>query len=792
MARGTIIGDDIDGGLLLDRTGPSVGIAISTDDLEATMESAAELGGRLAAALAGTVRSKRREPASASVPDLLTKVRGIFGNRLACVGREIRVSRNVEAERNETLLLRQVHALKNAALDACNGEKWCLVVSSDGESLVVCSVPLPSAEEGGAYGCDFLVFDPAPRPAMKLYGSSIVKFTTVRKEKWRRWSEEDYGLPGKIMANGEVIAVSSPKGREDPPPAGGQEGTARVEAVEHVSGRTDPDEALNSDNPLHRALLRSIEGEELAEYSKRAYSIYRAHGVIQDGAKLDDYPESETTANGFPMPAKQQRFLPATSPPASPASIVHDASRSETIPTVDEDHHGGARKECDHGLHRRRNGEHGDGNEVCTGGEGVGGPGKAPDDEEFVWFGQPDTPSGCQPEQAVKAWGFRPALPENPAKTVQSERLAPDATPPEVVVAVGEVHPVESLVPVPPPEFAHRVAATADNPWRRVVSRQELASPPPAKQEPTPPPIRFNVESNAFGDDLERPGGRMNLEQEKARRQERYEGLRARKMAEAEERRRGQKQRQAATREEQRRKTAAAAAAAAVTDKAQHGQDTIQDPMRQNIVQHGVPFADGPSSVRDHRDTPPTSSSAVRPRSSSLATNDDGCTRQGTGVGSLGGSNGSGKGRPRLSAPGACSVASPPVRGFSRRSNRKLVRNAISFLCLAGGHLEKKKARVLEALDSHPASNFVVLLAHTKLLSFKGLYACSGEEDGTADRVFGLGPPHVDATMVSGFYKYNSAAREFREVHSKSLGKTTDAVSMEPTRLKRPKIMVNQ
>lgn len=54
-----------------------------------------------------------------------------------------------------------------------------------------------------------------------------------------------------------------------------------------------------------------------------------------------------------------------------------------------------------------------------------------------------------------------------------------------------------------------------------------------------------------------------------------------------------------------------------------------------------------------------------------------------------------------------------------------------------------------KALDSHPASNFVVLLAHTKLLAFKGLYACNAGEDGTADRVFGLGPPQVDATMVS-------------------------------------------
>lgn len=43
----------------------------------------------------------------------------------------------------------------------------------------------------------------------------------------------------------------------------------------------------------------------------------------------------------------------------------------------------------------------------------------------------------------------------------------------------------------------------------------------------------------------------------------------------------------------------------------------------------------------------------------------------------------------------------------------------------------------------------MVLLTHTKLLAFKGLYACSAEEDHTAERVFGLGPPQVDAAMVS-------------------------------------------
>lgn len=154
------------------------GIAVSAEELDSIMQGAAELGGRLAGALAGKTRSKKRP--LATVSNLLGKFRGIFGYRLHCVGREIRVPRDVNAEKEETLLLRQIHALKNAALEACDGDKWCIVVSSGDESLAVCTVPLPLVEEGAAPSCDFLVFDPWPRPAMKLRGSYVVRFTTVR------------------------------------------------------------------------------------------------------------------------------------------------------------------------------------------------------------------------------------------------------------------------------------------------------------------------------------------------------------------------------------------------------------------------------------------------------------------------------------------------------------------------------------------------------------------------------------------------------------------------------------
>lgn len=157
----------------------STRIAISADDLDSVVQRAAELGGRLAAALAARRRPKARNPAAAPISVLLAKVRGIFGNRMTCVGGEIHVLRDEKAERDESFLLHQIHALKNAVLDASNNEKWCFVVTSGGESLVICVMPLVLVE-GTAAGCDFLVFNPRSRPEMKLPGSYVVKFTTVR------------------------------------------------------------------------------------------------------------------------------------------------------------------------------------------------------------------------------------------------------------------------------------------------------------------------------------------------------------------------------------------------------------------------------------------------------------------------------------------------------------------------------------------------------------------------------------------------------------------------------------
>lgn len=162
--------------------------------------------------------------------------------------------------------------------------------------------------------------------------------------------------------------------------------------------------------------------------------------------------------------------------------------------------------------------------------------------------------SRTHPEADVKAWGFEPAIVHHRAsehttstttavKAVQPEVPVPDVAPSEegeITVGGSKMSPGNNLASAESSKLKHAPdeGAAAENPWGRVVSRRsqaELEGRVPTKVEPTPPPISFDVEASEFRD---RSGwlddGGMNQEQEKARRQARYEALRARKMAEAE------------------------------------------------------------------------------------------------------------------------------------------------------------------------------------------------------------------------------------------------------------------
>lgn len=76
---------------------------------------------------------------------------------------------------------------------------------------------------------------------------------------------------------------------------------------------------------------------------------------------------------------------------------------------------------------------------------------------------------------------------------------------------------------------------------------------------------------------------------------------------------------------------------------------------------------------------------------------------------------GAGDGKAGSGVPGNDWGGSRAAKGFSPLSNRKLVRNAIKFLCLAGDHVKDRKARVLEVRlhlsyaieDHHPCIGVV-------------------------------------------------------------------------------------
>lgn len=83
-----------------------------------------------------------------------------------------------------------------------------------------------------------------------------------------------------------------------------------------------------SRDPPFSALLRSVEGEGLAEYSKRAYNVYRTYGVIQDGVLGDERAPGTTpgtargTARGVSFSSDLLKFRQSISSPVAQAEAV--------------------------------------------------------------------------------------------------------------------------------------------------------------------------------------------------------------------------------------------------------------------------------------------------------------------------------------------------------------------------------------------------------------------------------------------------------------------------------------
>lgn len=104
-------------------------------------------------------------------------------------------------------------------------------------------------------------------------------------------------------------------------------------------------------------------------------------------------------------------------------------------------------------------------------------------------------------------------------------------------------------------------------------------------------------------------------------------------------------------------------------------------------------------------------------------------------------------------------------------------------VCLAGPHCASALADALSAIERSEADNHVILLKDDAVRTFLGLFALprgpsatnSGGPYADAERIYGRGPRRFDESVVIAFFKYNSAARAFQPLPSKSFTFTTDA-----------------
>jgi hypothetical protein len=81
-------------------------------------------------------------------------------------------------------------------------------------------------------------------------------------------------------------------------------------------------------------------------------------------------------------------------------------------------------------------------------------------------------------------------------------------------------------------------------------------------------------------------------------------------------------------------------------------------------------------------------------------------------------------------------------------------------------------------------TQFIIVMHQSKMLSFKGLYIVAG---GSSEirRLSGRGPRILPLSVIEEYYKYESSTRSFRKLPTLTFNSTCDAVSVDPTKIKK-------
>lgn len=135
------------------------------------------------------------------------------------------------------------------------------------------------------------------------------------------------------------------------------------------------------------------------------------------------------------------------------------------------------------------------------------------------------------------------------------------------------------------------------------------------------------------------------------------------------------------------------------------------------------------------------------------------------------------KNKPRVSRGGV----------YKERSNKKLIQNAINYVCLAGEAQKSDRSAVLTELEFSSATSFLVILKKNRTLTFGGLYTLNLASK-TATKLWGDGPTTVGEGMIAEYYKFSSAGKTWEPMNGlTSFAPTTDAISLLPNVYKQHK-----
>ena len=130
------------------------------------------------------------------------------------------------------------------------------------------------------------------------------------------------------------------------------------------------------------------------------------------------------------------------------------------------------------------------------------------------------------------------------------------------------------------------------------------------------------------------------------------------------------------------------------------------------------------------------------------------------------------------------------------------VKNALSNVCLAGSHHDIQRSEAFQAIDQILAqglimdeinnnkiiniNQFIILFYHSKSLAFRGIYGIIPNTNPTEFiRIFGRGSKLLKDIQVESYMKYSSSSHNFVTIPTKSITQTTDAISIDPSKLKK-------